>query len=127
MIVINCTVEKNIPIKTVIDSGIDINCISQKHIDKLKITYHDKSNSIETLDASYFVLGKVNLCITFNDGKKHKSISSEFIVIGSDWPNHFPDLTLGMSWLQKNGITLDIYNSKILLDDNFAIPIKEVK
>ena len=41
-------------------------------------------------------LGKVNLCITFNDGEKQKSIPTEFIVVGSDWPDHFPDLTLGM-------------------------------
>ena len=63
MIVINYTVEENIPIVAVIDSGADINCISQKHIAKLEITYHDKSNSIKTPDASYSTLG---------NGKKHK-------------------------------------------------------
>ncbi len=52
IIIVNCTVEKNISIKTVIDSSADINCISQKYIDELGIIYHDKSNSIETLDAS---------------------------------------------------------------------------
>ena len=84
IIIVNCTVEKNISIKTVIDSSADINCISQKYIDELGIIYHDKSNSIETLDASYFTLGKVNLYITFNDDKKYKSIPSEFIVVGPD-------------------------------------------
>jgi hypothetical protein len=58
--------------------------------------------------------------------KKHKSILIEFIVVGPDWPNHFPDLTLGMPWLRENGTTLDICNSKLLLADNFAIPFKKV-
>jgi hypothetical protein len=31
-----------------------------------------------------------------------------------------------MLWLRENGATLDICNSKLLLDDNFAIPLKEV-
>src|SRR6266498_5223803 len=66
------------------DSGVSFDCISQKHIDKLGITYHDKSNSIEIPDASYSILEKVNLYITFNNDKKHKSIPSEFIVIRSD-------------------------------------------
>jgi len=96
MIIINCTVEKNIPIEASIDTDDDVNCISQKHISELGITYHNKSNSIKILDISYFTLGKVNLYITFNNGKKHKSISSKFIVVRSDWPDHFSDLTLGM-------------------------------
>ena len=96
MIVVNCAVEKNIPIEASIDTGADVNCISQKHIGELGITYHDKSNSIETPDASYSTLGKVNLHIGFNDSEKHKTILSEFIVVGPDWPDHFPDLTLGM-------------------------------
>ena len=125
MIVVNCAVEKNIPIETSINTGADVNCISQKHIGELGITYHDKSNSIETSDASYFTLGKVNLHIGFNDSEKHKTISSEFIVLGPDWPGS--DLILGMPWFRENGATLDICNSKLLLDDNFAIPIKEVK
>ena len=127
MIVVNCAVEKNIPIRAVIDSGADINCISQKHIGELGITYHNESNSIETPDASYSTLGKDNLYISFDDSKNHKSTSSEFIVLGPDWPDYFPDLVLGMPWFQENGATLDIYNLKILLDDNFTIPIKEVK
>ncbi len=91
--------KKNIPIKTAIDSGADINCISQKYIGELGITYHDKSNSIEAPDASYSTLEKVDLHISFNDGEKHKSTLSEFIVVRPDWPDHFPDLTLGMPWL----------------------------
>ena len=120
MIIVNCAVEKNIPIEASIDTDDDVNCISQKHIGELGITYHDKSNSIETPDASYFTLGKVNLHISFNDSEKHKIISSEFIVLGSD-------LILGMPWFRENGATLDICDSKLLLGDNFAIPFKEVK
>ena len=44
----------------------------------------------------YFTLGKVNLCITFDNGEKHKNILNEFIVVGPDWSDHFPDLTLEM-------------------------------
>src|SRR6266487_4257448 len=94
MIVVNCAVEKNIPIETSIDIGADVNCISQKYIGELEITYHDKSNSIKTSDASYFTLGKINLHIGFNDSEKHKTIFSEFIVFGPDWPES--DLILGM-------------------------------
>ena len=94
MIVINCAVEKNIPIEASIDTGADVNCINQKHIGELGITYHDKSNSIETPDAFYSTLGKVNLHISFNDSEKHKTILSEFIVLGPDWSG--PNLILGM-------------------------------
>ena len=94
MIVVNCAVKKNIPIEILIDTGADVNCISQKHISELEITYHDKSNSIKTPDASYSILGKVNLHISFNDSEKHKTILSEFIVLGPDWPR--PNLILGM-------------------------------
>ena len=93
---VNYAVEENKPIQEILDIGANINCISQKHIAELEITYHNKSNSIKILDISYFTLGKVNLYITFNNGKKHKSISSKFIVVRSDWPDHFSDLTLGM-------------------------------
>ena len=78
-----------------------------------------------TPKASYFTLGKVNLHIGFNDGKKHKSISSEFIVAGPDWPDHFPDVTLGMSWLRENGANFDMHNS-LLTIDNFIIPFEKV-
>src|SRR6266496_4582725 len=77
MIIVNCAVEKNIPIEASINTGADVNCISQKYIGELGITYYD---SIEALDASYFILGKVNLHIGFNDNEKHKTIPSEFIV-----------------------------------------------
>ena len=120
MIVVNCAVEKNIPIEASIDTGADVNCISQKHIGELGITYHDKSNSIETPDASYSTLGKVNLHIGFEDGEKHKSTPVEFIVSGPDWPDYFPDLVLGGPWFRENGATLDICDSKLLLDDNFG-------
>ncbi len=117
--------KKNIPIKTAIDSGADINCISQKYIGELGITYHDKSNSIEAPDASYSTLEKVDLHISFNDGEKHKSTPGEFIVVGSDWPG--PDLILGGSWFRESDATLNICDSKLLLDNNFMIPFKEVK
>ncbi len=96
MIVVNCTVEKNISIKAIIDSDADINSISQKHIGELGITYHSESNSIVTPDASYFTLGKINLYISFDDDEKYKSISVEFIVLGLNWPDYYPDLVLGM-------------------------------
>src|SRR6266516_1974425 len=127
MILVNCAVEENDPTQAVLDTSANVNSITQKHISELRITYNDKRNRIVTPDVSYSTLGKVNLCITFNGGKKHKSIPSEFIVVGPDWPDHFPNLTLEMPWLRENGATLDICNSKLLLDDNFAIPIKEVK
>ena len=112
----NCVVEENILIAASIDMSTDVNCISQKHIGELGITYHSENNSIETLDVSYSTLGNVNLHIGFNDGKKHKSISVEFIVLGPDWPDYYPDLVLGMPWFQENGATLDICNSKLLLE-----------
>ena len=94
MIIVNCIVEKNIPIEASINTGTDVNYISQKYIGELGITYHDKSNSIEAPDASYSTLEKVDLHISFNDGEKYKSIPGEFIV-GPDWPG--PDLILGGS------------------------------
>ena len=100
------------------------NYVSQKYISELGITYRGESNSIVTPDASYSTLGNVNLHIGFNDSEKHKNISGEFVVLGPDWPG--PDLILGMPWFQENDATLDICNSKLLLDDNFAIPLKEV-
>ena len=110
-----------------IDIGANANFISEKIV---KIAYA-KDNSIPRvygfLDESYSTLGKVNLRIILNDGEKHKTIPSEFIVLGPDWPDYYPDLVLGMLWFQENGATLDICNSKLLLDDNFAIPFKEVK
>src|SRR5438045_2974669 len=73
-------------------------------------------------------LGKLKLRTSFNDGEKHKSTEpSEFIVLGPDWPDHYPDLILGMPWLRENGATIDICNSKLSIGDNFAIPFEEVK
>ncbi|RGB21793.1 hypothetical protein C1646_777243 [Rhizophagus diaphanus] len=91
-------VEENIPIEASIDTFTDVNCISQKHI------------------------GKVNLQIGFNDSKKYKSTPVKFIVAGPDWPGS--DLILEGPWFQETGTTLDVCNSKLLLDDNFAIPFK---
>ncbi len=125
MVFVDCVIKENIPIEAIIDTSADVNCISQKHIGELGITYHDKSNSIETSDASYFTLRKINLHIGFNDSEKHKIIPSKFIVLGPDWPGS--DLILEMPWFRENSATLDICNSKLLLDDNFAILIKEVK
>ena len=127
MVFVNYVIEENSPTQASIDTCANVNCISQKHIGELGITYHNESNSIETPNASYSTLGKVNLHIGLNDGEKHKTISSEFVVLGPDWPDYFPDLVLGGPWFQENGATLDICNSKLLLDDNFAILIKEVK
>ncbi|PKK58969.1 hypothetical protein RhiirC2_857556 [Rhizophagus irregularis] len=68
---------------------------------------------------------KVNLHIGFNDGEKHKSTSGEFIVLGPDWPGL--DLILGGPWFRESGAILDICDSKLLLDDNFTILIKEIQ
>ncbi len=84
MMIVNCAVEENKPIWKVFDTDTDMNGISHKYISELGITYHSENNSIETLSASYFILGNVNLHIGFNDGKKHKSISDEFIIFESD-------------------------------------------
>ena len=127
MVFVNCVVEENIPIEASIDTSANVNCISQKHIGELGITYYSESNRIVTPNTSYSTLGKVDLHIGFNDSEKHKSIPTEFIVVGPDWPDHFPDLILGGPWFRESGATLDIRNSKLLLDDNFAIPFKEVK
>ncbi|GES89914.1 hypothetical protein GLOIN_2v1848414 [Rhizophagus clarus] len=80
----------------------DVNCISQKHIGELGNAYHDENNSIKTPDAFYSTLEKVDLHIGFNDSEKHKSIPTEFIVIGPDWPDHFPDLILGGPWFRES-------------------------
>jgi hypothetical protein len=84
------------PTQASIDTCADVNCISQKNISELGITYHSENNSIETPDAIYFTIGKVNLHIGFNDGEKHKSTPVEFMVLGPDWPR--PDLILGGPW-----------------------------
>ena len=125
MVFVNCVIEENSPTQTPIDTCADVNCISQKNISELGITYHSENNSIETPDAIYSTIGKVNLHIGFNDGEKHKSTPGEFIVLGPDWPG--PDLILGGPWFRESGAILDICDSKLLLDDNFTIPIKEVK
>ena len=77
------------------DTSANTNYVSEEKVDGMKMTY-EKDDSNPRVNGSYFTLGKVNLYITFNDDEKHKNIPSEFIVVGPDWPNHFPDLTLGM-------------------------------
>jgi len=123
MILVNCAVEENSPTQAVLDIGANANYVSQKYISELGITYCGESNSIVTPDASYSTLGNVNLHIGFNDSEKHKNISGEFVVLEPDWPG--PNLILGMPWLRENDATLDICNSKLLLDDGFAIPFKK--
>src|SRR5688572_18788560 len=117
MVFVNCVIEENSPIQASINICADVNCISQKNISELEITYHSENNSIETPNAIYFTIRKVNLHIGFNDGEKHKSIPVEFMILRPDWPG--PDLILGGLWFQENGATLDICNSKLLLDNNF--------
>ena len=95
-----------------------------KNVDGMEMAY-EKDDSNPRVNGSYSTLGKVNLNITFNDSKNHKSIPIEFKVLGPDWSG--PDLILGGPWFRENGATLDICDSKLLLDDNFAIPFKEVK
>ena len=84
MMIVNCAVEENKPIWKVFDTDTDMNGISHKYISELGITYHSENNSIEILNASYSILGNVNLHISFNDNKKHKSISNKFIFFESD-------------------------------------------
>jgi hypothetical protein len=122
MVFVNCVIKENSSTQASIDTCADVNCISQKNISELGITYHSENNSIETPDAIYSTIGKVNLHIGFNDGEKHKSIPVEFMILGPDWPG--PDLILGGPWFRENDATLDICNSKLLLDNNFAIPFK---
>ena len=124
--IVNCIVKGNIPVEASIDTSTDVNCISQKYISELGITYHSKSNSIATPDAFYSILEKVNLHIGFNDGEKYKTIPSQFIVLGSDWPDYFSDLTLEMLWLRENGANFNMHNSLLTIDDNFTIPFEKV-
>ena len=56
--VVNCVVKENILIEASIDTSTDVNCISQKHIGELGITYPSESNSIVTPDSvGIFCLG----------------------------------------------------------------------
>jgi hypothetical protein len=105
-----------------IDIGANVNLISEKIV---KIAYA-KDNSIPRVNGhlgeSYSTLGKVNLRIILNDGKKHKSIPTEFIVTGSDWSDQFPKILLGSLWMRENGVSLNMRNSTLILNDNFVIP-----
>ena len=90
----------------------------------MKIAYA-KDNSIPRiygfLDESYSTLGKVNLRIILNDGKKHKIIPTEFIVTGLDWPDQFPEILLGSPWMRENSVCLNMCNLTLTIDDNFVI------
>ena len=101
IVFVNCIVEKNISIEASIDIYTDVNCINQKHIGKLRIIYHSKSNSIVTLDTSYSILEKINLHISFKNGEKHKSTLIEFIVLGLDWSDYYPDSIRNTMILRK--------------------------
>ncbi|RGB22310.1 hypothetical protein C1646_776303 [Rhizophagus diaphanus] len=46
---VDCVVEENIPIETTIDTGANVNCISQKHICELGIIYHNKRKTLFNL------------------------------------------------------------------------------
>src|SRR5688572_12128329 len=110
---VDCIIEEKSPIKASIDFGGNINGISQKIINELDLTYHNESNSAElqTPLASYSILGKLKLRTSFNVGEKHKSTEpTEFMVLGPDWPDHYPDLILGMPWLRENNATIDMCN-----------------
>jgi hypothetical protein len=125
MVFVNCSVEETGPTQAVLDTSADVSCISKKYVDGMGMAY-EKDDINPRVNGIYSTLGKINLCIAFNDGEKRKNIPSEFIVVGPDWPDRFSDLALGMPWLRENGATLDICNSKLLLDDNFAIPFEKV-
>ena len=107
-----------------IDIGANANFISEKIV---KIAYA-KDNSIPRVNGflgeSYSTLGKVNLRIILNAGEKHKSIPTEFIVTGSDWPDQFPEILLGSPWMRENGVSLNMHNSTLTIDDNFVIPYR---
>jgi hypothetical protein len=106
-----------------IDIGANANYISEKIV---KIAYAE-DNSISRVNGllgeSYSIIGKVNLHIILNDGKKHKRIPSEFIVVRSDWPDQFPEILLGSPWMRENDVSLNICNSTLTIDDNFVIPL----
>jgi hypothetical protein len=123
MVFVNCVIEETGPTQAVLETGANVSCISEKYVD---VMVYEKDDINPRVHGNYSTLGKVNLCITFNDGKKHKSIPTEFIVVGPDLPDHFPDLTLGMPWLRENGAKFDMSNLLFSIDDNFAIPFKEV-
>jgi hypothetical protein len=127
MVFVNCVVKENIPIKASVDTSANVNCISHKHISESGIMYHSENNNIKTPITSYSMLEKINLHISFDDNEKRKSIPGEFIVLGPDWPDYYPDLTLGLPWLKENGAKFDMINSLLTIGDNFAIPFEDVK
>ena len=87
MFLVNCAVEENSPIEAALDTGANVSYASEKIIDGKEMAYEkdDSNPKVKNWDGSgsYSTLGKVNLCISFNDGEKHKCIG--FIVLG----NHY--------------------------------------
>jgi hypothetical protein len=83
MVFVNCVIS---PTQAVLEIGANVSCISEKYVDGMGMAY-EKDNINPRVNGNYSTLGKVNLCITFDDGEKHKNIPSEFIVVG-------PDLTI---------------------------------
>jgi hypothetical protein len=103
-----------------IDIGANVNLISETIV---KIAYNSIPRVNGFLGESYSILGSVNLCVILNDGKKHKRIPTKFIVVGSDWPDQFPEILLGSPWMQENDVSLNICNSTLTIDYNFVIPL----
>jgi hypothetical protein len=87
----------------------------------MKMVY-EKIDINPRVNGIYFTLRKVNLYFTFNDDKKYKSIPTEFIVTGLNWPDQFTEILLGSLWMLENGVSLNMRNSTLTLDDNFVIP-----
>ncbi|CAG8775421.1 6354_t:CDS:2 [Dentiscutata erythropus] len=102
-----------------VDMGANANYISRKNV----IIAYAKDDSIPRvngfLDEFYSALGKVNLHIILNDGEKHKIIPTEFIVIGSGWPNQFPEILLGSLWMCQ------ILEARLLEKNNTGEILKE--
>ena len=69
MFLVDCAVEENSPIKAVLDTSANVNW---KMFDGMEMAY-EKDDSNPRVNGSYSTLGKVNLCITFNDGEKSKT------------------------------------------------------
>jgi hypothetical protein len=106
-----------------IDVSANVNLISKKIV---KIAYTTDNSILRVngfLGESYSTLGKVDLHIILIDGEKHKIIPTKFIVIGSDWPDQFPEILLGSPWMRENSVSLNICNLTLTIDNNFAIPL----
>ncbi len=56
MMLVNCIVKENISIETSIDTCANVNCIIQKHIGELEITYYSESNSMKMVQLWIYVI-----------------------------------------------------------------------